>query len=72
MNRSELDKNLNELAAGDLEPGHDINDHPCMVAIRAMDSLHKDIESLRAIVTNKHSGSKRMQTLIRMGHTDSY
>lgn len=37
MKISELEEILREMAVNDLTEGSDIDDHPCMVAIRAID-----------------------------------
>lgn len=47
MNREELTSLLSDLAENDLVQGADIYDHPCTVAIRAIDKCFDDIKSLR-------------------------
>jgi len=43
LNKSELTEILTELASKDLAEGADINDHPCMVAVRVInESLTKE------------------------------
>ena len=50
MKIAELEEILKEMAVNDLAEGSDIDDHPCMVAIRAIDEAFivgdADIETL--------------------------
>lgn len=62
MNRIELIELLEEIAKRDLEEGANINDHPCLVAVRAINQAFSDVESLIK-VSPKKKGSKRMQML---------
>lgn len=49
MNRDELKELLQELAETDLSDGADINDHPCSVAVRAIDQCFDDIATMQKI-----------------------
>ena len=46
MDITELKELLNELAVNDLADGTDIYDHPCSVAIRALDVYHDGLLSI--------------------------
>lgn len=62
MNKTELNEALADIAKKDLSDGADILDHPCAVAIRAINKAFEDIEILRKIAPKKR-GSKRVQML---------
>lgn len=62
MNKSELVDLLCQIAEKDLANDADLRDHPCMVAIRAINTAFDDIELLRSVAPKK-KGSKRMQML---------
>jgi hypothetical protein len=62
MDRIELVSQLEELAKQDLTDGADIFDHPCTVAIRAINKAFNDIEMLK-VGAPKRKGSKAMQVL---------
>ena len=69
MNINELKELLSEMAEKDLVEGHDIYDHPCSVAIRALDQCFDDIEVLKKVVKNSSSFySKRVQVLVKTNY----
>lgn len=71
MNRKELVELLQEVASYDLADGSNIYDHPCSVAIRAIDKAFEDIETLRRIAPKK-TGSKKVQMLTGLSHNPSW
>lgn len=52
MDKQELISVLSELASKDLADHSDINDHPCMVAVRAINQCFDDIAHLQQIVSS--------------------
>lgn len=71
MNKQELVELLERLAMNDLDSDADIYDHPCSVAIRAINDCFSDIESLqrmcRAYKIDRR-GSKKMQHLMSLNY----
>jgi hypothetical protein len=68
MDVDTLKETLAELAEKDLSDGSNLYDHPCSIAIRAIESYAENINYLRSIITRKNSGkSKSAVTLIKMG-----
>ena len=66
MNKEELIDLLEDLAKKDLEDGADIFDHPCSVAVRAINKYESDISELQNLAKgSERSKSKRIQTLVR-------
>lgn len=66
MNREDLVEILEELAITDLPEGGNLHDHPCIVAIRAIDKAFEDIESLRTFIHADGTawrGSKKIKML---------
>ena len=51
MNKKELCDLLTEIAERDLVEGSELSDHPCFVAVRAIESCFADIDFLKAIAT---------------------
>lgn len=73
MNLHELKEVLTELAELDLSKGHTLDNHPCMIAIRALDQCFDDIEHLRKIAKNKvNKKSKRSKYLIELSYSPEY
>lgn len=73
MNRIELKEILSEMAENDLEDGADIFEHPCTVAIRALDKAFADIDSLRKVVRGDTLGkSKKIKYLIGLPYNPSW
>lgn len=73
MNKNELKEILNELAEKDLQDGADIHDHPCQVAIRAIDQCFDDINSLKSIInTGYGEKSKRMQSILKITYNPEW
>ena len=66
MKKEQLITILEELAVGDLSEDCIIEDHPCSVAVRALNKLSDDISVLKGTLKrNKIRGkSKREQILI--------
>jgi len=65
MNKTQLIELLNELAEEDMAEGSEIYDHPCSVAIRALNKCFDDIKLLREISNGFHEGkSKRAKILL--------
>lgn len=71
MNKKQLIDLLAEIAEKDLVQGCDIEDHPCCIAIRAIDQCFRDIETLRKIAPKK-KGGKRVQMLTGLGYNPSW
>ena len=66
MNKIELIEVLTGLANKDLAKDSSIDDHPCMVAVRAIDQCFDDIGALKDIVEGRTTGkSKRCQVLVK-------
>ncbi len=66
INLNQLICKLEDLANGDLTEGSDIYDHPCSVAIRAIESARDDIEYLKLVLKGKRNiDCKRAQVLIK-------
>jgi len=73
MNIKELKELLAEMAVKDLEEGHDIDDHVCSVAIRALDKSFSDVEILKSAFKGKHkSKSKAVQVLMGLPYNPEY
>jgi len=78
MNKKSLVGLLNELAEKDLEDGADIFDHPCTVAVRAIEQCFEDIVILKklcneTVMEMKVRGrSKRVQTLVKLNYDPSW
>jgi len=65
MDRENLVKLLSEMAAEDLESGADIFDHPCSIAVRAIEKSFEDINVLLRVIRSDTMGrSKKVQMLI--------
>ena len=71
MNINELKELLTELAEKDLADGADIFDHPGIVAVRAIDRMVADIDTLKEIAS-KRKGSKRAQMLTGLSYNPSF
>lgn len=73
MNRNELTELLQKMADRDLVEGADIADHPCSIAIRALDQCFDDVDTLRSVVGNNARGkSKRVQVLVGLNYDPSW
>jgi len=55
MNATELKVLLTEIAEKDLADGASIDDHPCIVAARAIDTCIKDVEYLRGVCAGRYN-----------------
>ena len=71
MNKEELIALLKEIAETDLADGSVIHDHPCSVAVRAIEQCFDDIEYLIPAVP-KMRGSKRLQMLAGLTYNPSW
>ncbi len=71
MNIDELKELLEGIASEDLSDGSDLHDHPCTVAIRALDQCYEDIGILRRAFKNKQH-SKKVQVLLGLSYGPSY
>lgn len=72
MNRTELVELLKELAEKDLAEGTELFEHPCSVAVRAIEQCFEDIGVLRSVAIRKSSQSKRVQVLIASKYDPSW
>jgi hypothetical protein len=69
MNKAELIDLLDKIAEKDLEAGSDIQDHPCVVAIRALEKCLDDIKYLQQIGNKTtHGKSKRAKMLLGLNY----
>lgn len=69
MNKTELTGLLSKIAEKDTIKGQDIHDHPCSVAIRALDGCFEDIELLQQIANKQvHGKSKKCQMLLGLSY----
>jgi hypothetical protein len=65
MEKQELTTLLDALAIDDLADGADLRDHPCSVAVRALNQCFDDLNYMKRIVIGvQHKGSKKARTLI--------
>jgi len=66
MNRPELIELLQELVESDLVVGSNIYDHPCAVAIKAINQCFDDIKFLQGIAKgNERNKCKRIQVMVK-------
>jgi hypothetical protein len=73
MNKEELTELLKEIAENDLNKDADIYDHPCSVAIRALDQCFDDIGILKGVVKRSSASySKKVAVLIKMSYKPSW
>lgn len=73
MNVNELKALLIELAEKDLSDDSKLEDHPCCVAIRAIESYKSDADFLREIALGrKIKTSKRAEILLKMGCNNNF
>ena len=76
MNKQDLTELLEDIAKSDLSDGADIFDHPCSVAVRAIDQCFSDVQVLRKVfngaVKNKSPYSKRVQILAGLSYEPSF
>lgn len=69
MNIESLTDRLEALAALDLAEGADVHDHPCSVAIRALNQCFEDIEYLKRVVKNpKISKSRKAWKILGLSY----
>lgn len=76
MNKTDLVELLEGLAQKDLEPGESLFDHPCSVAVRAIEQSFSDIKTLQTTINinlqNKSGLSKRVQMLTGLSYNPTY
>lgn len=72
MNREELVIVLTGMAKADLADDSDLYDHPCSVAIRALDKCFDDINTLRMQVERHSSQSKKVQHLVGLRYNPEW
>ena len=73
MVREELIELLEKVAEVDLEDGADIRDHPCSVAVRAINQSFDDVNTLCRVIRNDTMGrSKKVQLLIGLSYNPSF
>lgn len=73
MNKTELTDLLLMIAQEDITEGVDIYDHPCLVAIRALDKCFEDIAFLKRIANNvSNIKSKRAQMLLKLRYNPEW
>lgn len=72
MKKDELIKLLQSLADADTNEGHDVNDHPCCVAIRAIEMCFDDIKSLRRAANKEIKFSKKVEMLIKLEYNPDW
>jgi len=73
MNKEELVYFLEEIAKEDLVNGADVYDHPCSVAIRALNQCFDDVTHLSKVVRGDLMGhSKRTKTLVGLSYNPSW
>lgn len=70
MNRESLTELLSSIAEKDLTESADIYDHPCTVAVRAINQCFDDIEFIKR--TNGKSVSKREKMLRGLSYNPSW
>jgi len=69
MNRAELIDLLWDIAVEDTVDYADIQDHPCSVAIRALDRCFEDVNLLKRVVSKEvHGKSKKCQILLGLNY----
>lgn len=71
MRCEELVELLEQIASGALEYDEDLFDHPCNIAVRAIDQAFSDIASLQRVAP-KRTGSKHMQHLIGLSYDPNW
>ena len=73
MNRNELKEILVAMAKEDLSEGSDLHDHPCSVAIRAIDQCFDDINTLRGTIGTKAKNKpKKIQMLVGLNYNPTW
>lgn len=73
MNKIELCELLEELAKKDLVDGGDIFDHPCTVAVRALNQIFDDVNMLKNVMNKGQGGqSKATQTILGLRYDPSF
>ena len=73
MNKEQLVELLKEVAKNDLSDGMDIFDHPCTVAIRAINQSFDDIECLKRVALDKSNAkSKKVMMLLKLNYNPNY
>lgn len=73
MNKEELTETLKEIAESDLSKDSDIYDHPCSVAIRALDQCFNDIDILKGVVKRSSTSySKKVATIVKMNYNPNW
>ena len=69
MNKTDLVDLMEQIAERDLVDGHDLYDHPCSVAVRAIEQCFDDIDHLRKIGNDKtNKKSKKSVVLLSMNY----
>ena len=65
MNKQELVEILEEIAEIDVVAGTEISNHPCSVAVRAINRAFDDMDFLRRVANGKiPKNSKRAQVML--------
>ena len=73
MNKDELISLLSEIAKEDTVESADEYDHPCSVAVRALDKCFDDITFLKRVANNvAHIKSKRAQMLLKLNYNPEW
>ena len=73
MNKTELISLLSGIAEKDTMEGHDIHDHPCSVAIRALNGCFDDIKLLQQVANKQiHGKSKKCQMLLGLNYNPEW
>ena len=73
MNKNDLIKLLEELSKNDLSSGSDVYDHPCSVAVRAINQYSDDVAHLCQVVRGDLMGHpKRTQKLISNAYNPNW
>ena len=73
MNKKELVELLQDIAGKDLSTDSVIYDHPCSVAVRAIEQYEEDIALLRSIIKGNESPlSERAQAIIKSNYQPAW
>jgi hypothetical protein len=79
MKKKELIELLEDIAKKDLVDGSDLFDHPCSVAVRALNECFEDIKTLKRLLPKNRAGgyrfkngNKRIQMLAGLTYDPEY
>jgi hypothetical protein len=73
MDKKELISLLEELAIDDLADGADLSDHPCSVAVRALEQCFDDLHYMKQMAKGVHNKQcKRARMLILTTYNPSW